>query len=267
MSIETFLLTNFVMNLTVFAISARIVGHIRWLRVIIASVVGSGYAAAALRFGQHAWLKGIPAQIISLIILALIVFGSNPVRCRRIGTFMILLSSLIAGGIMTLLKRWIPSGGALLILAGWPVITASVFLLDIWKSESADLSDKVTLRISTRMGSCEVQALVDTGNRLHEPLSGLPVVIVGRRSLQGILDSSCLGYPPSRLPPGFRLIHYGALGGNGQMHCFRPKSVSFKYGKQWNEAPDMWVAIYPDELPSHIEAVAPPVFNQPFSKN
>lgn len=260
MSIEAFLLINLTMNLTVFAISARLTGHIRWRRVLVAAALGSLYAAAAFSFQEFDWLSGIPAQMISLIALTWILFGDRCARYRRMGGLMIMLSVLVAGGVMAFLEKWIQSGGFLLILTGWPVIAAAVGMMDLWKSESQEQIDRIQLRIDTQMGSREVCALVDTGNRLHEPLSGLPVMVIGSRSLRGILDPSCLNKPSGRLPPGFRMIHYGALGGDGSMHCFRPKSVCYRQGKQWIEAPDMWIAIYPDQLPSSIEAVAPPVF-------
>ena len=116
------------------------------------------------------------------------------------------------------------------------------------------------LRIATRMGYAEVEALIDTGNRLHEPLSGLPVLIIGKRSLKGLLDDSCLERTGGRLAPGFRIVRYGALGGSGEMDCFRPESVCIWRNGEWKETGDLWIAIYPGEIPSGVEALAPPVF-------
>lgn len=260
MSVEAFVLTNFMMNAAIFAVSARLTGHIRWARVIAGAAFGCGYAVAAFQFRESSWLNGFPAQTIFMGILTWIVFGGRSRRRNLVGFAALLVSVFFIGGIMTFLKKWIPSGGFLLTLTGWPTIVVSIVLLDVLRDETEEIRGQVYLKISTKMGSREVCALVDTGNRLHEPLSGLPVMIVGRRLLKGLLDASCMENPARRLLPGFRLIRYGALGGGGIMQCFKPTSVCVKLKNRWVEAPDMWVAIYPGELPSGVEAVAPPVF-------
>ena len=73
--------------------------------------------------------------------------------------------------------------------AGWLIVAACVFLDDDGRRAEGRMRGTVFLRITTRMGSAEVEALIDTGNRLREPLSGLPVIIVGKRNLRGVKKS------------------------------------------------------------------------------
>ena len=46
-SVELFVITNFVMNLLVLSVGARAAGTVRWARVSAAAFVGTVYAAAA----------------------------------------------------------------------------------------------------------------------------------------------------------------------------------------------------------------------------
>ena len=255
MSIEAFAVTNFVMNLLVLSVGARAAGSVRWRRVTAASFVGTVYAGAA--FVYFPQLRGFAAQTCCLLLMSLILFG----RRRRWlkGCLCTAVSCVFAGGVMTLLGRKLPAGSPLMTGAGAMIVAVCAFFGDGIRSGNG-MNGQVLLKIATRMGSTEVEALIDTGNKLREPLSGLPIVIVGRRALKKLLDSSCLQPPSGRLPPGFRLVRYGVLGGQGEMLCFRPESVCVWSERGWREAPDVWVAIYPGDIPSGVGALAPPVF-------
>lgn len=258
LSIEAFVITNLAMNLLVLTVSARRIGHVRWRRVLAAAGVGTAYAALA-----YVWipaLRGFAAQSACLLVMALVLFAGPGRGSRWIhGIACIAVGCVFAGGVMALLAGRMKPGSPLMTAVGLAVVALCAFLSDgIGRSVSRETT--VLLRIATRMGSTEIEALVDTGNRLHEPLSGLPVIIVGRRYLKGLLDDSCLVRPGGRLPPGFRIVRYGVLGGNGEMYCFRPESVCIWRKGRWSEAPDVWIAVCMDEIPSGVQALTPPVF-------
>ena len=108
-----------------------------------------------------------------------------------------------------------------------------------------------------------LKALIDTGNRLHEPISGLPVLIVEERAVKKMLPPSLdPARPDKHLPPRFRLVAYGALGGSGKMACFRPDELLVCYGEGWLRAPDVWVAVYPGKMPGGAQALAPAVIGR-----
>ena len=257
MSIEMFAVTNFVMNLLVLGIGARAAGAVRWKRAAAAASFGTVYAAAAYSYFPQ--LRTFAAQTSCLFAMTLILFAGGGKKKRWVkGLFHIAAYCAFAGGVMTLLGRRLPSGSPLLTAAGWLIVAVCAFLGGV--PEDGRMRGTVRLRIATRMGSAEVEALIDTGNRLREPLSGLPVLVVGKWHLRGLLDDSCLNRMGGRLPPGFRVVRYGALGGNGEMDCFRPESVCVWRSGDWEDAQDVWVAIYPGEIPSGVDALAPPVF-------
>ena len=257
MSIETFVVTNFLMNFLLLAIAARCAGHVCWRRTAAGATLGAIYAALCYTEGGK-WLGHPLLQALMLLVMALIAFGKRRRRTGR-GYLFLLCGVAFAGGVMTLLSRWLRPGGILLTAAGWIGVVSAAVLTD-GAGRTVGNVGSVRLRVDTKQGGVEFDALVDTGNRLREPLSGLPVLIVGRRSLGNAVDAENLNQVGSRMPPGFRMVRYGALGGGGEMLCFKPESVCVWKEGAWREAPDLWVAIYPGDMPSGLEALAPPVF-------
>ena len=259
LSIEAFALTNLLMNVLVLSVGARCIGHVRWKRVICAAVLGTLYASTVYACPGQTWLAGAPARIAALLCMALVVFGDRPLRMSLIGGAYLAGSVIFAGGVLLLLSRWFDAGSPTLTVVGCAVIAVSVLIGDSLCADGIS-SCCIDLRIGTRMGNVCVRALVDTGNRLREPISGLPVIIVERESLKGILDQSCLmSDGKRRLLPGFRRVSYSVLGGSGEMICFRPESVMARYGKEWRETPEVWIGIYQGRLPASAEALSPPL--------
>ena len=118
---------------------------------------------------------------------------------------------------------------------------------------------EVQVFLAAAGGEARFRALIDTGNRLREPFSGLPVLICERGVLSDVLPVGYDALPPGDAPPGFRQIGYGALGGGGRLNCFRPELCLVDYGNGYLKSPDLWVAVYPGKMPGSVRALAPPV--------
>ena len=123
----------------------------------------------------------------------------------------------------------------------------------------ARIDERPKARLPAGGGEARFRALVDTGNRLREPFSGLPVLICERGVLADVLPAGYDALPPGGAPPGFRQVGYGALGGGGRMNCFRPELCLVDYGNGYLKSPDLWVAVYPGKMPGGVRALAPPV--------
>ena len=86
----------------------------------------------------------------------------------------------------------------------------------------------------------DVPALIDTGNRLREHRSGLPVLIVESGAMP-LFSQRVQQLDPDEL----RFLPYGALGGAGELTCFKPDRVLLRSGTGLEvEAPPCWVAVY-----------------------
>lgn len=101
-------------------------------------------------------------------------------------------------------------------------------------------------------------ALIDTGNRLREHGSGLPVFIAEASALPQIAQHAL------RLPPEQkRILPFGVLGSTGEISCFLPDKLEIILpGRSRLPAPPCWVAVYPGRIPGSTRALAPPVFTK-----
>jgi len=93
-------------------------------------------------------------------------------------------------------------------------------------------------------------ALADTGNRLTEPFSGAPMVVLdsekGRELLTGPenrwLES---GMTQGEPPPGLRVAPYRTVNGAGMLAAFRPQSLRVRVEGRWLEV-EGYLALLPE---------------------
>ncbi|NLG25472.1 MAG: hypothetical protein GX558_08960 [Clostridiales bacterium] len=260
-SLEYYLLVNFFMNLMTIGICARGAGRVQWAHVTFASAFGAIYAAAML-WKPFALLSAWPMRLVLLVLLSAASMRVDRPRDVLSGAMRLAGGTCFVGGMMGLARQALGGQSRWGLYAAAPL--AGIALLAAIDARNRKL-DKwgVQLWLRTRRGSARLSALIDTGNRLREPLSGLPVLIVEARAVAKLLPP---GFDPAgaarMLPPGFRVARYGGLGGNGQMICFRPDDVYASYGQGWVRAPDVWVGLYPGRMPGAVRALAPPVIGR-----
>ena len=99
-------------------------------------------------------------------------------------------------------------------------------------------------------------ALIDTGNRLREHRSGMPVLIVESCAIPALASLA------RRLPNAeTRCLPFGVLGGSGQMRCFFPDRVRLALpdGRE-HSAPPCWIAPFDGTIPGRTHALAPAEF-------
>ena len=237
LNLERYLLVSFAMDGALCAVAARACGALRWRRVIPAAALAALYGAlAAAR--PRPW--GSPAiQLVLLVPLSMLLCASASPRRFPLAALTLLCGAMLCGGAAALLRGGfaaaLPGAGLLLMLLG-----ARRRLRGGWQVE-------VALRMNGR--TRRFTALIDTGNRLREPFSGLPVLIAEERLLRGLL--------PER---GYRPVAYAALGGGGTLRCFRPEGMWIITPKGPRPAPPVWVAPLPRPLPSSVRALAPGEF-------
>ncbi|MEG2204277.1 MAG: sigma-E processing peptidase SpoIIGA [Oscillospiraceae bacterium] len=78
---------------------------------------------------------------------------------------------------------------------------------------------------------CVLPALLDNGNRLTEPFSGLPAMVCGAEDLGRLLPKGlCQDTPDSDAARamGFRLIPFDTVGGGGMLPAFVPKTLRIR---------------------------------------
>lgn len=185
MYIELFLLDNAIMNLLIFHTAAALCTRPpKPLRFLIVSILGAVYAALAVQTEvlTHPVLKVLLGLIMALCL------------CRRIrmdypaAALSFFLSTFLIGGVAWALAFML--GGEMqngVLYASIPLRVALITLLAalclprtirLWLRRRNKVSKELQLRLTHQGTERLLNAQIDTGNTLYDPLSGLPVIVV-----------------------------------------------------------------------------------------
>ena len=257
-SIEAYFLINLSMNTLIIFIIARSRGRVRLGYVTASAAFGAIYAVAS-RSGLFPQLMYMPCQVLLALSMTVVGVRVDSFKDLLTGAMLLLGATMFFGGANALVIRMLGGQGiwSLIMGAGSGAIVLMIVLGEHRKKLHC-LQAQIFIR--RKKHAVHLTALIDTGNRLREPISALPVLIVEARRLKKLLP---IAFDPdmrkSRLPAGFRLVAYGALNGSGRMACFQPDELLVSYGDGWLRAPDVWVAVYPGKIPGSAYALAPAV--------
>lgn len=152
----------------------------------------------------------------------------------------IMIATLVLGGLLLCFVRIFPfkkdSGVGLigiLFLGGVCYIGAEVFLHNKKTKEHTCL---VTLQAGDKI---TIEALLDTGNSLTEPISGKPAAVLAQSVFEELYRE--------RTPKGFRLIPYHSIDNqNGMMSGYLLDSVVIEMEGVKKEYQQIYVGICPD---------------------
>ena len=243
MSIERFLLTNFVANLMLLAVSTRAVGRVLPGRVLCAALLGTLYALFAYASGK-AWPRSPACALGCLIAMCLVACPPGSLRKRARLCASLAVCSGLAGGIQLALRRSSPA-----------LFLAAMLLYALFTGcrRRAREVREVRLRLDFSGGQVEVCALVDSGNRLHEPLSGLPVLLVERECLERALGRRTL----DRLEGQGRPVRFRSLGSSGELICLPARRLQIVRRGRLFPAGDVFVAPCEHTLSGEHQAIAP----------
>lgn len=255
--VDQVLTGNLLMNYLILWLTGRL-GRVRFkpLRLLVVAGLGSIYSLA-LFWPAGARLLGLPAKIaVSLLMVAAAFFPLPPRRLAAcLGIFYLAsfsLGGLVLGLILFLHPEHTFGGeinnfmsvvdrnfwpGLVLATAAWLCTGLAVRR---WRRNESREVFHVPLVIELADRRVKVDALVDTGNRLTDPLSGDPVVVVEYEMIKDILpqpirkvwegggdNTAVLGeLAQTGWGRRFRLIPFRSLGqNNGLLIGVRPDAV------------------------------------------
>lgn len=239
MYIESCLAVNFIADLALFCAVSRSLGLFSLRRCALCAAVGALYAALAA--ARPVPWASLPALFAAPAIAALLLARRGGTAVIRLTALSLAAGTALCGG----LGRLVPGGGPLAgltgILLGWGMLGALY-------SKHPPHSSRWRVRLGLARGGSTVRlnALIDTGNRLREPLSALPVLIAEEDLVRDVLPGE-----------GWREVGFGAVGGGGRMRCFRPEALWIEQDGKRLPAPEVWVAVSPGPLPGPWRALAP----------
>lgn len=189
MYIELFLLDNIIMNAIILKLAALICSKsIRFLRLILASLFGAVYAYLSLWFPL---LMMLPFKLVSMIALSFAI--NTKERNERIRACIALFVSSMAVGGAALLVAEVLGGGYYdgAVIASEPMrfvllsIIAALVLLRLFKRlKVMKRAPKMCLEIKHGEKTLMLEAMLDSGNGVYDPVTLLPVIIIYMKEME-----------------------------------------------------------------------------------
>ncbi len=258
--LDILFLENLVMNYLILLVAAKLSRTgTTTLRLFLGAVIGAIYVVLLILLpGMKIYYTAFAKFLLSFLIIAV---AFSP---KKIGSFlktlaMFYISTFIFAGAAFTFFYFNQSGGFVkngIIYAIWQfkwnylflffsVITVGIIVkifLEAARHKIAMERLMVRLKVAFESKSTELEALIDTGNTLHDPLTNMPVVVAEFKALKEILpfeiQSIFTDYKENDLNKvteiisnstwfsRFRLIPFNSLGKeNGMMIGFKPDYI------------------------------------------
>ncbi len=194
---------NLVMNYLILWITARFSkAKTTSLRLLLGALAGAVYVSVMILFPAVEFYYSIPAKLMLSVLILLIAF-----RIDGFGTFaktlaILYISTFVFAGAAFAFLYLNSTGGFVrngIVYIFWKskwstlalsILTAAIILKVFWELVQYKLSKGRLLKtvgISVDKRKVSLQALVDTGNSLHDPITKLPVVVVEFAAISSIL--------------------------------------------------------------------------------
>lgn len=157
-------------------LTARLAGApLRRGRYLLAACLGGVYGAAVF-LPETVWLSSLPVQIAAGGLMTLIAYGKED-NWLRLTLLFWLISCGLAGAVLGLSLVLRRKGGGILALSG------AALCLALWLAfrsavENGAQGKLLSVRVCVGGKVVSGVALRDTGNRLRDPISGQPVLIL-----------------------------------------------------------------------------------------
>ncbi|MEW5761651.1 MAG: sigma-E processing peptidase SpoIIGA [Bacillota bacterium] len=272
---------NLVMNYAILWLTACIgQRYARWWRLLPAAGIGALYAFSIV-LPVPAMVQWFPAKVTVSMLILWVAFGPLPLTQLLLLAGLFYLASFGLGGLVLGFSFLLGGGGGEGV-AGltelprehfWPAVALS--LVAVWlvgKKATPRLRQRflkgllhVPLTITLFGRQKAVNALLDTGNELVDPLTRHPVIVAEYAAINELLprllrelyeketetDFAALleTLREHRWATRFRLVPYRSLGQSGGLLLgFRPDRVDIVYGSRTVQVRDVVVAIYSRQL-------------------
>lgn len=234
--VVNFFITYLLLLLTKLFIKA----NVKTVRLLFSSFIGGAYSLVILLDELHFLITAIGKLIISAVIV-FVAFGFKRLTyfAKALGFFY--LSNMLLLGVI--LAAWLifkPDGlvvnndvvyfdipaKALLIsaLAAYLIALAAVKIYN----RTVGKNEIYSITVFKNDEQLHLYAFADTGNKLKEPFSDYPVIVV---------DSSKISFEAERIIP------FNTVGGEGVLKAFKPDKVIISSGKKTIETDRVYIAV------------------------
>lgn len=131
-----------------------------------------------------------------------------------------------------------------LLLVGLTVLCyAALWLVERVLRRRAPVQHSFTVTVYREGQAATLSCLYDSGNHLTEPFSGRPVLVAERAALAALGQLPQGAEQLSRAGPGWRLIPFESLGGEGVLPAFLPQRITVRRAGKEQPLPPCYVAV------------------------
>lgn len=219
--------------------AGRICGlYLKRLRYFFAAVFGAAYSVAVL-LPHLGFLAAWPCKLLCAGMMSFIAYGGekSPLRCCAV----FLAVAAAFGGALWAISISAGAGGAapMAVNVLIPAFALCYTGISLVFRRQAKLADKPRVAVELELlgRKAKFMALLDSGNSLCDPVSGMEVMVVSARALApvfaawpGLAEAEAVeamerAAAIPALAGKFRLIPYSAVNGTGLLAAFRPDSL------------------------------------------
>ena len=280
--IDVIIIENLIMNyIILYATGLISKNKISYIRIFLASCIGAIYAITEymLKIGVY---SNIIVKTLLAIIMVVVAFCPQNVKklCKQLVLFY--LTTFTFGGVATyliyvlkpqniIIKNGMFVGSYVLKVIFIGAIVGTIILITAFKFAKNKITNKdmfCKVKIVLNGKELILNAMVDTGNLLKEPITGSSVVVVERTSLYDILPKEILNNTESILCGDFtnisdeikneyitklKIIPFSSLGKqNGMLIGIKPEKLEV-INEQTEEKNNAIIGIYNKSLTKHGE--------------
>lgn len=230
--IDVLFLVNFMMDYLVLLIARRILKcSATHVNVCLGALAGSFATCLVVCLPiPYAFVKFVLFHVVINVLMVKIGLKIKGIRSLLKALTLLYISAFLLGGIATSLKQYVRMGSlffAMMIVSYYLVQGVWTVIGYVQKIKSYEC--KVTMYVKEREHT--VNAVIDTGNRLRDPITDRPVSILGKKDAAILFDKE--------LPKGIRYIPYHTIGKQeGVMPVVQIEKMSVDQEEQsWIEKP------------------------------
>lgn len=280
--IDVIIIENLIMNyIILYATGLISKNKISYIRIFLASCIGAIYAITEYMLKIRVY-SNIIVKTLLAIIMVVVAFCPQNVKklCKQLVLFY--LTTFTFGGVATyliyvlkpqniIIKNGMFVGSYVLKVIFIGAIVGTIILITAFKFAKNKITKKdmfCKVKIVLNGKELILNAMVDTGNLLKEPITGSSVVVVERTSLYDILPKEILNNTESILCGDFtnisdeikneyitklKIIPFSSLGKqNGMLIGIKPEKLEV-INEQTEEKNNAIIGIYNKSLTKHGE--------------
>lgn len=185
----------------------------RLTRLAAGAALGGAFALAALYVPRVAAIA-----LVSLPLGVWLCFGRHGAQACLRCTLTTLCASLLLGGVL----EWLMSAGMGALPSAISGLALCSFLYLLMRLLPSALCEVRQVELGFGGRSVILPAMLDSGNLLRDPITGLGVLVAPARALKPLFPDISDLCDACSLPVGFRLLNVRTAAGGGLWPMFRP---------------------------------------------